>query len=138
MNVSINLLAVLATGIFAMIIGSIWYSPMLFGDVWMKLINMTREDMEKAKQRGMAKFYLIAFIAALLMNYVLAHFIKYTNAVTFIEGMICGFWIWFGFVATISINGILWENKPFTLYLINVCEYFVVLLLSGGILAIWI
>jgi hypothetical protein len=136
--VDINYLAVLVSAVLYMIIGFSWYSKSLFGALWMELIGLTEKDLEKAKEKGMAKKFLLAFAAALIMAYTLAHFVDYTQSKTFMDGALTGFWIWLGFVATVLLSSILWENKPVKLYLINASYYLVSLGLMGGILAIWV
>jgi hypothetical protein len=41
----VNYLAVLLAAAATMIIGFLWYSPILFGNVWMKQIGLKAEDM---------------------------------------------------------------------------------------------
>ncbi len=131
----INYLAVLITGFLSMFIGFLWYGP-LFGKSWMNLMNFTKKNMKKMRMRpGTAYFW--GFITALLMNYVLAFFVDYADATSFELGMQVGFWIWLGFFAPVMLGIVLWENKPFKLYLLNVLHYLVVLLINGGILAAW-
>jgi hypothetical protein len=51
----INYLAVLVAALVSMVIGGLWYSPLLFGNIWMKLSGITQKDVEKAKKQGMMK-----------------------------------------------------------------------------------
>src|SRR3989344_4857515 len=134
----INYLAVLVSAVIGMVIGALWYSPLLFGKLWMRLSGMTEKQLNEAKKKGMGKMYLIAFIAVLLMTYVLAHFVDYTDSNTFTKGMQTGFWLWLGFFVPILVGSVLWENKSFKLYLLNVIHYLVVLIILGGILAVWV
>ena len=136
-NVDINYLAVLLSAVLSMIIGSLWYSPILFGNIWMKAGGLTLKDMEKAKKKGMGKLYFAAFIGALVIAFILAHFVQYVTANNFVEGMQTGFWLWLGFVAPVLLGSVLWENKPVKYYIINVAYWFVNLILMGGILAAW-
>lgn len=136
-EVIINYWAVLVSGLVCMIVGSLWYSPLVFGNVWMKLSGMTEKQLEEAKKKGMGKTYVISFLSTLVMAYVLGHFVDYAEATTFMLGMQTGFWIWLGFIATVMLGMVLWDNKPFTLYLINTLHYLVCLLLIGGLLAVW-
>ncbi len=136
-NVDINYLAVLVSAVVSIILGSLWYSPLLFGKVWMRLAGKNAKEMNKAKKRGMGKLYLVAFIASLVMAYVLAHFIKYLTATSFTDGMLAGFWLWLGFIAAVQIGIVIWDNKPFKLYLLNAIYYLVSLAIMGGILAVW-
>ena len=68
----INYLAVLVSAIVGFGIGALWYSPLLFGKVWMQLMNLSKESLEKAKEKGMAKKFAVAFAAMLVMSYILA------------------------------------------------------------------
>jgi hypothetical protein len=85
----------------------------------------------------MNKLYAINFAGALVMVYVLARFISYSQAVTMSDGIMIGFWVWFGFVATIMLGSITWEGKPPRLYYLNAGYQLVNLLIAGAILAVW-
>lgn len=136
--IEINYLAVLVAGVAAMVLGGLWYSPLLFGKAWMKLSGFTEKDMEKAKQKGMFLSYFFNFVSILVMAYVLSHFVDYAGATDWRGGLQAGFWIWLGFVATVMLGMVLWEGKPFRLYLINVLYWLVALLGMGAILAVWV
>ena len=136
-DITINYLVVLISAVISFIIGGLWYSPILFGNAWMKSGGFNQKDIEAAKKKGMGKLYLTGFIGTLLMAFVLAHFVQYLSAGTFIEGMQAGFWIWIGFIVPILIGSVLWESKPIKFYLINVLYHLVSLLIMAGILASW-
>ncbi len=134
--VGLNYGAIVVAALFHMVLGWAWYS-VLFGKAWMKLMKIDVKKVEKAQKKGMGKSYMIMSVAALLMSYILAHFIKYTGSVTAIEGLQAGFWLWLGFIATVMVNSVLWEERPWKLYLLNVVYYLVSLLGMGVILASW-
>jgi len=133
----INYVAVLVSAIVGFVIGGLWYSPLLFGKTWMKLMNITQKEMKANKDKA-KKGYIFMFVALLVMAYTLALFVNYAGATTLTAGLLVGFWAWLGFVATVLLGGFLWENKPFSLYLINVSHYLVVLVVMGAILAVWV
>jgi len=133
----VNYLAVLVSAVIGFIIGGFWYSQSGFGKQWMRLMKISKKDVEKVKKKGMAKSMIIAFLSTIVMAYVLAIFIKYVGTSTIIGGVLVGFWIWLGFLATAGLSSILWEGRPFKLYLINVTHYLVVLVVMGAILAVW-
>lgn len=132
----INNLAVLASAIVNMVVGSLWYSPLLFGNQWIAAMQKTKAEMEQMK-KGAGKAYAGSFIAALVMAYVLAHFVDFAGAASAREGMQAGFWVWLGFVATTGLSGMLFEQRPKMLYLINTGYYLVTLLIVGALLAVW-
>lgn len=133
----INLLAVLVTGVAAMIVGGLWYSPVLFGNLWMKLSGITKEQIEEAKKKGMAVSYLANFIGALVMSYILAAFIVNLNLQTITEALFISFLIWLGFFVTIALHAVLWEGKSLKLFWLNIAYLLVMILVSGVILVSW-
>lgn len=140
-EVSINLWAVLASGVAAFIIGGIWYGP-LFGKMWGKMMGWTNEQMEKMKsdpamKKKMMKAYAMQFVNSLVMAYVLAHVLDFAKATTVQMGMQGAFWCWLGFIATTFMGKVLWENKPWKLYFLDTGHYLVNLLVMGSILAVW-
>lgn len=132
----INWIAVFASAVIAMVSGFLWYGP-LFGKQWMKLMGFTKSDMEKAKAKGMGKSYGMMLVSAVVMSYVLAIFVSMSDASSAVEGAIIAFWTWLGFVATVSLSSVLWENKSYSLYYLNVGYYLVSLVLMGALLATW-
>lgn len=137
MQFSINYTAVLAAAVVNMALGFVWYGP-LFGKPWMKMMGYTKEDMEKAKKSGMMpKVYAAAFVAALVMAYVLSHFLQVGSAASAMTGATIGFWVWLGFIATTTLNMVLWDRKPVNLYLLTNGYYLVLFLVNGALLAVW-
>ncbi len=137
MEIAVNYLAVVAAAVASMAIGALWYSPVLFGKQWMRLIGMSNEELEKAKAKGMGKSYAIMFLGSLIMAYVLAHFVQMAGATDLMGAAELGFWVWLGFVATVQLGTVLWENKPWTLYTLNTGYYLVSLIVMSGILVWW-
>ena len=133
----INYLAVIVVAAVNMGLGAFWYSMSGFGKQWMKLSGITKEDIEKAKKAGMSKSYAISTAGSLVMAYVLSYIVDFSQTQTIIAGMLSGFWVWLGFVATVLLGSVLWENKSWNLYAINTCYYLVSLIIMGAILAIW-
>ncbi len=133
----INYWAVLVSAIVSMIIGMIWYNPSVFGSIWMKGIGKNEKDMQKDKEKGMAWRYIFALISSLVMSFILAHVVDYTEAVSIGRGLEAGFWIWLGFIATTMTGMVLWEGKPWKVYFINAGFYLVSLIIQGSILAVW-
>ena len=138
--VPIHYLAVLAGAVASMIIGFIWYGP-LFGKTWMTLSGMTPEQIEKAKSSGMSSSYCIAFLGSLLMSYVLAHALIFASTYLQVQGiqagLTAGFWNWLGFIMPVTLGSVLWEKKPWKLWIINNGYHLTTLLVMGTILAIW-
>ncbi len=128
-----NYIAVLVAAIVAYAIGALWYSPVLFGKIWMQL---SKVKMKKNQNKGL--MYFLGFLTTLITAYVLAMFLGMLNVVDITGGLTIAFWVWLGFLATTMLGGVLWENKPVKLYILNAAHSLVSLLVMGAILGVWV
>ena len=136
-QITINYLAVFTVAIISMVVGGLWFSPMLFGKQWMALSGMTDASMAEAKKKGMTKAYALQFVASLVMACVLAHFLGYAGATTVSAGLQGGFWAWLGFIAPVTLGSVLWEGKSWKLWVLSNGHYLIVLLIAGAVLSVW-
>lgn len=134
-EVTINFVAVLIATIANMVIGMLWYGP-LFGKQWLELMRIDpKKQMEKMKSK-IPLSMLGAFIAALVMSYILSYSVDYAEAKSAIDGAVHSFWVWLGFIATVTLGSVLWEGKPVKLYLLNAAYHLVTLVVMGVILVV--
>src|SRR3989344_3245161 len=132
-TVEINYLAVLVAAVINMVVGAIWYSPVLFAKDWSKLTGRKANEMGDGSTR-----YVITFAGALLQAYILTHFVSYSGAVTAVEGAMTGFWLWLGFVAiTQGVNTVFAGTRK-KLLAINTGYFLAVMLINGALLAVWV
>ena len=68
----INWLAVLLCGLSSMVLGAIWYSPMLFANRWQTETRLADSDLAGA---NMALIYGLAFVLSLIAAAVFALFL---------------------------------------------------------------
>lgn len=129
----LNLLAVLGAGVARFILGALWYSPVLFAKQWKRLSGVRSNQM-----KGVAQAFTIDFIGGLVMAWVLAHAIRYAGAHGVGQGMAAGFFNWLGFIATVQIGSVLYEKRPFNLFLINTSFSLLSCLIMGAILVTWV
>jgi uncharacterized protein DUF1761 len=140
MNVmGINLWSVLAAAVATMVLGFLWYSPLLFAKPWMVLMGYDPEDKAKLAemQKGAGKMYGMSFVASLVSAAVLAKIIAITTVNSALFGMKVGFAVWLGFVTTVQLTNVLFAKQPAKLYLINTGYQLVCYLAMGAILAAW-
>ncbi len=139
MNVPVNYLAVLVAAIASMLVGFVWYG-MLFRKPWMAMMGYTVENMKQIKMSPNLA-YALQFVGSLVTAYVLSHIVVFASAYLGAEGAMRGastsFWVWLGFVVPVTLGVVLWENKPWKLWLINASHYLVSLVVMGVILAWW-
>jgi uncharacterized membrane protein YecN with MAPEG domain len=138
--VPVNYLAIILSTVVMMVLGYVWYGP-LFGSRWAHLMGFSHEHMA-ARAKGMKITYVIMTLGAFLMSFILAHAIIFAG--TFMQiggvfaGMLVGFMNWLGFIVPVSLSIVLWDNKPWKLWLINAAYYLVGIVLVGAILGLWV
>jgi hypothetical protein len=131
--VGIDYWAVVISAIVGYAAGAIWYWA--FGKPWMAAVGLT-EDAVKGSGKGQRSPlpFVFAFVADLVMAASLAGIIGHMGAVTVKIGIVSGFFIWLGFVATtMVVNNGFARRKP-VLLLIDGGHWLVVLILMGAII----
>lgn len=156
-----NIIAIIVTALVPMVLGFIWYGPMLFQKAWMKESGVTEEKMKSGNMPAI-------FGISLLLSFLLAFFVQpivihqmgafslmggdptqalpsyeafmsdYGTAFrTFkhgaLHGAIAGIFIIFPIMAT---NG-LFERKSWKLTFINAGYWTLALIIMGAILCGW-
>lgn len=116
--IEVTFLSILAAGIVSAIIGFVWYHPRVFGSAWMRMSNVTPEMVERGKRR-MPLYAFLAFLASMVVAYVMSFVAPVLVYPDWIGAIELGIWLWIGFVAPTMLGQVLWEQKPFLLYLIN-------------------
>jgi len=135
----VNLWSVLAAAVSSMILGFLWYSPLLFAKPWTLAMGYDPNDKAKMEEmrKGAGKLYGITFIASLISAFVLAKIIDVTTVNSALYGMKIGFAVWLGFVTTVQLTSTLFKKRPIKLYLIDTGYQLVCYLVMGAILARW-
>ncbi len=131
---NVNEVAVLVSAILGVAVGSIWYSPLLFGAIWMRSLGFTTEDDHMAKRTVVLTVVKIV-IAQTVFFFGIAQFASYTfNSV--ISTMQVGVFLSILFFAQVFSSSI-WERRPIAYALINV-GYTILTLLGGlAIISYW-
>jgi hypothetical protein len=135
----INLLAVLVAAIATMVVGFLWYSPLLFAKPWMK--EMGYDPNDKAKTEEMKKSagpaYGGSFLASIVSAFILALFLHWLRVESLHFGLMVGFHVWLGFVATVQFTSALFTKQSMKLFGINTGYQLVCYVAMGAILAVW-
>lgn len=128
MEFQVNWLAVVLAALSTMVVGSIWYSPKVFGNKWMKLIGKSEKELGKNKSAA-TQAILITLVVSFLSAYILASFAmmaSYYYGVSLLQGAgIAALWGWLGFTAARFITHDAFEQRPSKLTWMNVGHEFV-------------
>jgi hypothetical protein len=135
----LNVWAVLVCGLATMVVGFLWYSPLLFANPWMKLMGYDPNDKAKIAemQKSAGPSYAMSLIASLLSAAVLAKIITISTVHSPLYGMKVALAVWLGFVTTVQLTNALFSRQPAWLYAINTGYQLVCYVVMGAILAVW-
>lgn len=131
-----NYLAILTAVIATFAIGALWYSPVLFGNMWVRAHGYAGERLERMKKAA-PRAYGISLVAFLVLASVLAFIASQSGVGSATGGMKLGLAMWVGFAATIGLTAWVYSDKPFSTYLIDAGYQLVYLLVMGAIIGGW-
>lgn len=128
-SVTVNWTAVLIVGVVNMVLGWLWYSPALFGKVWMAEMG------KKGDMKPEASKMLAMFVLALLIGWLMTYFVGWSGADTFATGLELGIWAALAFRILPSASGTFAANGSWKIWTVNNGYWLVALAIMGGILA---
>lgn len=130
---TLNWMAVIVAALSNFLIGGLWYSPVLFGKIWMKENSFSEEDIKKG---NMAKIFGLTFLFSIIMAFNLGMFLNDAST-TAGWGALAGFLAGFGWVAmSIFIIG-QFEQKSTKYMLIHGGYVTISFIVMGLIIGLW-
>jgi hypothetical protein len=127
--------AIVVTAVVAFVLGALWYSPLLFGKVYLEVRGMSPGAM--AHVRPAAGELIGEFAKNLVVAFVLAHFVVRLGVGDWKSALQLGLWVWVGFQAMLLMGAVLHEKMPWMLYAIHAGDAFVKTLSMTVILGVW-
>src|SRR5712691_5777480 len=109
----VNLWAVLVSALATMVVGFVWYSPLLFARRWMVLMGYDPDDKAKLAemQKSAGPSYMLSLVVSLVSATVLGKIIVIATVNTPLYGMKVGLAVWLGFVTTVQLTNSLLDRK---------------------------
>ncbi len=140
--IEVNMWAVLVAALAHVGIGFVWYSPYVFGKIWIRLMGFNVDTSEgraawEERQKNMGKTFTLTAMGALIMSYVLAYFMEMFFVDTIADAVRIGFIAWLGFIATTSFVTVLFSGKSKKLWAIDNCYPLFSMLVMSVIFVLW-
>ena len=133
---NINIVAIIVAAIASFVFSMLWYGP-LFGKVWVKLANMTQEQIEEGKKKGMVGTMIVAFIQTIVFAVGVALAVDLVGATDISEALTVSFAIWLTFILTITLSPVLWMGKTVKHWAFDNAYNFCNLLIIATTIAYW-
>ena len=135
----INHLAILLAAVVAWLGGAVYYT--VLAKPWIAAQGKTVEQhkAELNAKTGIAKFspFILAFLAELVMAWVLAGMAGHLGAVTIRSAVISGLFVWAGFMVTTMLVNNAFAGRRYSLTLIDAGHWLAVIVVMGVVIG-WI
>lgn len=133
----INYWAVLAATVASIVIGSVWYTPKVFGDRWKRWGGAA--DPETSTQAWLP--IVVSIVLAFLLAWVLAGSVAiawhFYGGTYLASAIITGLTLWAGFTAGRLITHDVFAGRPSQLTVLNISYELVLVIAMSAIIGVW-
>ena len=134
MFLPINEVSVLVTAVLGIAVLHVWYSPLLFGSLWMRSMGKDVHEQDFS-QREMLRLTALSIICNGIFFAIIAELIAQSSVVKISASILCVALV--GLVTLFMLIGALWERRPLSYVFIHV-GYLVVTVFGGmGVIMYW-
>jgi hypothetical protein len=137
MTPEINYWAVLLATLSSMIVGSIWYTPKVFGNYWMKAANITPSGRSSDAIRPIVITVIVSFITAWVLAGAIYIAFDFYGGSFFVNALVTGIVLWAGLTAARFITHDAFDGRPAGLTVLNVAHEFVTIVIMASIIGVW-
>jgi hypothetical protein len=133
----INYLAVVAATLSSMIVGSIWYTPKVFGNYWMRQANVTPSGKASDAVRPIIITVIVSFITAWVLAGAAFISWDFYGGSFFVNTLVTALILWAGFTAARFITHDAFDGRPTGLTVLNVAHELVTIVIMAIIIGVW-
>lgn len=133
----INYIAVVLATISSMVVGSIWYTPKVFGNYWMKLSGITPSGNARDAVRPIIVTVIVSFITAWVLAGATYISFEFYGGSFLVNALITAAILWAGFTAARFVTHDQFDGRPWQLTLLNSVHELVTVLIMALIIGVW-
>lgn len=133
----INYIAVVLATLSSMIVGSIWYTPRVFGNYWMKKSGVTPSGNSKDAIKPIVITVIVSFITAWVLAGAVWISFDFYGGSFLVNALVTGIILWAGFTAARFITHDAFDGRPTGLTVLNVAHEFVTIVIMALIIGVW-
>lgn len=133
----INYIAVVLATLSSMIVGSIWYTPKVFGNYWMKKSGVTPSGNSRDAIKPIVITVIVSFITAWVLAGAVWISFDFYGGSFLVNALVTGIILWAGFTAARFITHDAFDGRPTGLTVLNVAHEFVTIVIMALIIGVW-
>ena len=133
----INIWAVLVATLSTMVVGSIWYTPKVFGNYWMRVAKVSPSGEAKDAVKPILITLAVSFVSALVLAGSVAIAQEFYGGSFLGNSLITAVILWAGFTAARFITHDAFEGRPAGLTALNCAHELVTYLVMGLVIGLF-
>lgn len=133
----INIWAVLLATLSSMVVGSVWYTPKVFGNYWMRVAKVTPSGEAKDAVKPILITLVVSFISALVLAGSAAISQHFYGGNFLVNSLVTAVILWAGFTAARFITHDAFEGRPAGLTALNCAHELVTLTVMALIIGLF-
>jgi len=133
----INYWAVILATLSSMVVGSVWYTPRVFGNYWMKTAKITPSGDSTDAIRPILVTLVVSFVTAWVLAGAAFISWDFYGGSFLVNSLLTAIILWAGFTAARFITHDAFDGRPAGLTVLNVAHEFVTLVIMALIIGVW-
>ena len=136
----INYWAVLVAMLSSMVVGSVWYTPAVFGKRWARLAGADISDPDKTAAQAWMPIVvtvLVSFVTAWALAGASAIAWHFYDGSFLVAALVTSVLLWAGFTAARFITHDAFEGRPSSLTVLNIAHELVTIVVMAVIIGVW-
>jgi hypothetical protein len=133
----INYWAVILATLSSMVVGSIWYTPRVFGNYWMKTSGV--------KPSGRAADAVVPIVVTVLVSFITAWVLAGATFIAqdfyggsfLVNSVVTALVLWAGFTAARFVTHDAFDRRPSGLTILNIAHELVTVVIMALIIGLW-
>ncbi len=133
----INVWAVIVATLSTMVVGSIWYTPKVFGNYWMRVAKVSPSGDSKDAVKPILITLIVSFVSAWVLAGSAAIAQHFYGGSFLANTLITAIILWAGFTASRFITHDAFEGRPAGLTVLNCVHEFVTFVIMALIIGLF-
>lgn len=133
----INYIAVVLATLSSMLVGSIWYTPKVFGNYWMKQANITPSGDAKDAIRPIIVTLIVSFVTAWVLAGAAYISFEFYGGSFLVNALVTAIVLWAGFTAARFITHDAFDGRTTGLTVLNCAHELVTVVVMALIIGVW-
>lgn len=133
----INIWAVLLAMLSSMVVGSVWYTPTVFGNYWMRVAKITPSRNAKDAVKPILLTLVVSFVSAWVLAGAAAISQHFYGGNFLANTLVTALILWAGFTAARFITHDAFEGRPAGLTVLNCAHELVTFMVMALIIGLF-